>query len=332
MRKLAFAAALAVLIPGAAGAADIPSIKDHLGIPQAPGTSVVNWSGSFIGIHIGYGWGNWEGTRDVARKGGHYHLSTCRVGKDTLIEGLSESECTDQDGDYLPPKDNDLPSGFTGGRFDEFRHFEENTSHHTIDGIDGIFGGARIGYRFQYNGFVFGPFVDGSISRAKGTTSWERIGEVLDENGDTTGEEFTENGSITIKERWNARGGLMLGVVIGPRDMIYGFGTLNFGSFNARGGSSIEEDAEGIVATAYNNTDTAWGYGLGIGLEHAFNAHWSIGVEGAWSRYTDIGASIAKTTDYADNCYGDGCVDAVEESINGDFEKWDIRASLNYRF
>jgi outer membrane immunogenic protein len=170
MNRLLVSAAALALLSGAAMAADVP---EYVPPPEmmAPVPMAYNWSGFYVGVHAGYGWGDDDDAFVGGGQAGYrWQFNTFVLG----VEGdVSWSELTE---DYHTVETLRLSTGFafdrfhaylTGGAaaadFDEFGWvigggaeygFTQNVSagleylHYDIDGGDADVVRARLNFKF----------------------------------------------------------------------------------------------------------------------------------------------------------------------------------------
>lgn len=162
---------------------------------------------------------------------------------------------------------------------------------------EGGFGGGQIGFNFQRGNFVFGVEAD---LQAAGISDSQSL---------AVGPMTIENKS-SLDWFGTVRG--RLGVAL-DRTLIYGTGGFAFGGITDETSCSVAAGAQMRCALGYgtHETDTT-GFVLGGGVEHKFNAAWSLKVE---YQYMNLGQ---------DSYFAD--------RVNQDFEVSTIRVGLNYHF
>lgn len=350
MKRIALSAGLLALLAGPAAASDIygGSVKDGAGAALPRG---VHWTGFEISGHGGHAWGNADVTRSVTHKSGNFSLSNCEVAvadsdednaptsarikfpprppvppkpkDETVIKtGLSQEECEAAEGKWTAPKGSD--ADFIGGRFEEFTRFDDHKSHHSLD-MDGWFGGAGLSYKVRRGTFIIEPFADVSFGGGRGSVSFERDVIFKDKDGIDTTDLTTEEGSISIKKRWGATGGLRVGVLASENDFVYALGGAAYGSFNIKGGSSLTDT--NFPASSYNDTDGGFGYVVGAGWQRALDQNWKFGIEGRYSELFDVGAG---SSSQIDNKTGQTFM--TSESIDADYSEFSVLGRISYTF
>lgn len=140
--------------------------------------------------------------------------------------------------------------------------------------IDGFVGGAHIGYNFQADSLVFG--LEGDI-------------EYADLSGDTdiffSPDDEEPIGEAEQNIDWLGSLRLRLGYAM-DRALIYGTGGLAVGGVDMK----VKIDETG----SESESETAWGWTIGGGLEYAFTDDLSARIE---YRYTDLGKTEVSTDD-----------------------------------
>ncbi len=333
---LAVTASALALTAGSAWAADLGgSIKDGPVDGYGFKVGTVTWEGTYIGAYVGYGWGEFEGSRDVTRSVKEFKNSSCTYtpesGTETTEYGLTKDACAalDAKAEFSPREDDKKPLG-------------TESAHESgkLD-MDGWFGGGELSYKIRRGNIIFEPFADASFGGGSASVNWERqITSFTDGNGvphDITDAKLMEDGSISIKKRWGADVGLKAGLLLTPRDYVYGLGGLSYGSFRIKGGSSLSggdptwADYIGVGNVAYSENDSAWGWTVGAGYERALTDNLHFGVEGRYTQFDNIGASASKTTDVCPvGCPG-GVNIAASDGVRGDYSQWSVLGRLSYR-
>jgi outer membrane immunogenic protein len=140
--------------------------------------------------------------------------------------------------------------------------------------IDGFVGGAHLGYNFQADSLVFG--LEGDI-------------EYADLSGDTdiffSSDDEEPIGEAEQSIDWLGSLRLRLGYAM-DRALIYGTGGLAVGGVDMK----VKIDETG----SESESETAWGWTIGGGLEYAFTDDLSARIE---YRYTDLGKTEVSTDD-----------------------------------
>ena len=140
----------------------------------------------------------------------------------------------------------------------------------TSTNATGFIGGAQLGYNWQHGNFVYGVEADGSWLTGKGST------------------QLTSKGKgISNRIKWLAtfrgRAGLALGDT-----MVYATGGLAVGG--------VENIAIMCAAGCLKSeSKTKVGWTIGGGVEHMWDRHWTVGLEGL---FVDLGKStVGEVTD-----------------------------------
>ena len=302
--------------------------------------SPIMWSGWYTGAHVGYSWGNADVTRSATNGMGGFTQSTCEIplGSEKTSSsvdyeyGLTADECGVKGGSWTGTG--------PGPDADQVRYYDPAVNAFAtamrIDtgkmDVDGFFGGFDLSYKFQIGKMILEPFADISLGNSSGSASFIEKFTMVDGNGDPVGD-VVGVGSLSIKKQWGATAGLKLGALVSSHDLIYGGAGLAYSSVKLSGGTVFDD--VNYPASVYSNSDSAWGYTLLAGWEHAIDNHWHFGVEG---RYTDLGTVSAASAGSNDVCT-DGCsanrngtTYTTSEKINADLTDWSVRGTVSYRW
>lgn len=214
----------------AAAAADMPVKARPVPAP------VHQWTGFYLGGHLGYGWG-------------------------------------------------------TADLFDPAANSSVRTS------VDGILGGAQIGYNYQTGAWVFGVEADLSLTDIAGNTR------VVAANGDVS----TSNPRL----RWTSLVTGRIGYVWGPA-LLYVKGGAAFAKFHY-----YADDITNGTTAATNINRTGWT--VGGGLEYALNSAWSVRGEYDYLDFNRKNFGLVDST-------GTPATLALTQPLH------EVRFGLNYRF
>lgn len=303
-------AALVIGVP--AHAADLGGSKDRMLYPEV--TASPTWNGWYIGGHVGYGWGEFDGTRSVRHEAGKFKSAHC-----SNADITTESNCTG--------------SNTWTSRTDDLIGYETDSQSGTSD-MNGVFGGIDLSYKVKVGKMIFEPFADVSWGGGKGSRTWERE---IDSYTDTDGEENSldpmfEVGHASVEKNWDGTFGLKTGFLVTPSDYFYGLAGLKYGSFTVKGGSHMEgsvygTSVEDLTSVSYSSNENQWGYTFGGGLEHAVNDRLHVGIEGRYTAYSDLKVGHAKTVDIANSNY----TAHTSDNLEGDYGEWSVRGRISYR-
>ena len=144
-----------------------------------------------------------------------------------------------------------------------------------VDGSSFI-GGGQIGYNWQHGNSVFG--IEGDISGLSNGPSWTSA---IGSGGSTK--------SISTKTNWLSTVRLRTGLAVGDT-MVYATGGVAFGNVS---NSQHVCDALDPHCTKSEST-TKVGWTVGGGIEHMWDAHWTVGLEGL---FVDLGKSTVSNPD-----------------------------------
>ncbi|MCX5578712.1 outer membrane protein [Kaistia terrae] len=226
-----------------------------------------SWTGFYIGLNAGYGWGDIDTTENSMTTNGR-------------LVGIGQGNL---------------------GQFITFPGADSSSS------VDGILGGAQIGYNYQIDNWVLGAEADYQAADLKTSSSFL---------GSVQGPYYQTSAELQSFGTVRARVGYAIDNVL-----IYGTGGLAVGQ--AKAGLSVQGGVPGAFTGpeyAQSNSKTMVGYAIGAGAEWAIaHSNWSVKAE---YLYTDFGS---KTFDF-DFGAGD------KASSRGDVSASIVRAGLNYRF
>jgi outer membrane immunogenic protein len=141
-----------------------------------------------------------------------------------------------------------------------------------IDGSSFI-GGGQIGYNWQHGNAVFG--VEGDISGLTSGPTWTRA------NGTK---------SISTKTNWLSTIRLRTGLALGDT-MVYATGGLAIGQVND---SQRVCDGTSDPHCTKSDSSTRLGWTVGGGVEHMWDQHWTVGLEGL---FVDLGRKTVANPD-----------------------------------
>lgn len=296
MKNLAFALLTTTVFVGAAQAADMPAVS----APIQAEVSGHDWSGFYVGAHVGYGWGSSD---------------TVLFTDGADFPGLFAGEEVLREGAVDPGEDAELVAADVlaalalGGDFDAIDGSE--------DDLEGFLGGAQIGFNFQSGSFVFGVEGDFSATDLSSDSSFEVTTPGFDPFLLTAGDAAV-SGETSADIDW-------LSTVRGR----VGYAFDNVLVF-ASGGAAIAEVAlagrvtafmvDGLgetleTTTSYDESDIRLGWTVGGGAEMAISENWSVKAE---YQYVDLGEETIDLSDDSDS--------------DVDINLHIVKAGLNYHF
>lgn len=130
------------------------------------------------------------------------------------------------------------------------------------DNVDGILGGAQIGYNWQVGQLVFGIETDIQISGLSGTLVRPASGgNVLNETQDLD---------------WLGTTRARIGYAVWDRWLPYFTVGIGYGTRSVRGTALT---GAGAVLGSYSSDDTGAGLAIGVGVDYAINPWWSARLE-----------------------------------------------------
>lgn len=290
MKKIMMATASFFALASAASGADLRgSLKDDVFVQQI---ATATWTGFYIGIEAGGGAGVFDAARDVEHGVSFFHSK----------EGVRE----------------------------ETRLLTDRQSSKLDLGMEGVFGGVNAEYKLQAGKAVFGVFGNFDWSGMEGSHTYNRE-IVIHTNPDF--QLAHESGRVNIEKEWNADLGLKAGFLATPDTLIYGLVGASWGRFNLKGGSDLSffEGAESpFPGSKLNQSETLVGLTIGAGIETRLDdaKKWHLGVEGRYTRYTDLGDAFSDFNDFGEDC---GVSFSTADRIDGDISEWTARATLKYK-
>ncbi|MFK8251592.1 outer membrane protein [Ancylobacter terrae] len=259
------------------------------------------WTGFYIGANVGYGWGEVGDSGKWQKYLDWYYDYDCNCEVPTV-----KAAASDYYGYYV------YDYGFNGTGKQE---------------PDGWFGGAQIGYNYQFsNNVVLGFEADVQFADMKDSaTYWADEyfvpyggGEMaaLDAAGYYTG--YSEYGLINTKIETFGTVRARLGYAF-DRFLPYVTGGLAWANVKVNEAVTFTYDDVAYGSAAFSASDTLWGWTLGGGVEYALTDNWTVKVE---YLYADLGS-----IDYHPNY-------DVYENWRGDFDvtMQTLKFGVNYKF
>lgn len=260
--------------------------------PPAPAPAVKsNWSGLYIGGHLGYGW-------------------SAENDDETFLFD------TDLDGTYgdtvltAPPNPVDaFGPGFCGGA-------ATSTANTACDEDSGGFdGGLRVGYDWDFGGFVIGALLEASIQDVSDSVS----------GFSTTPASYTMTRDLNALYAARLRAGYAFDNLL-----IYGTGGYAYGDVDR----TFTTTNTANTFTPFND-DGIDGYQIGGGAEYMIGDGLSFGIEYIYTDLKDdeyfvaVGPGTAPATNpfLQDNAAGTNIARSDDS-----FDVHSVRATLNYRF
>ena len=309
MKKILLSTVALMGLTVAAGAADLPR---RTVAPIAPivAVPVFTWTGFYVGVNAGYGWGN--NNNDAANSN-----------------------------IYFLPAGSVLGSPGTNGVLVTQQAFGANNR----DNDEGGFvGGAQIGYNMQFGAFVAGFEADLQFADIGGGNRNNQFFSVPGTYtfAGTPGLALTapaatvveSNGNSASNLDWFGTARVRLGVAF-DRVLVYGTGGVAFGS----GGDNNNFNNNGFCGLGFNchrgDDDIRVGYAVGGGVEYAFTNNLTFKIEGLYvnlgdnnNHHNNGGAFSAVYSGVATNQ-----LFVNSNSARGsDTEIGLVRVGLNYKF
>lgn len=167
--------------------------------------------------------------------------------------------------------------------------------------VKGGFGGVHIGYRWQFDRFVFGPELGYEAGSVK-----HRLSEFDSEDGETDWLESKVNNILTLR--------LKAGHLIDARTRVYGAAGVARGDFTYSGGF-FGDDVSASIKRDYK----ANGYTVGLGVERQLTAR--VSAFGEWNYY-NFGKTDVNFVDADNN--GQRTVSTPEHHR--------VKVGINFRF
>lgn len=292
MKKILTTAASVLALVGTANASDLRgSLKDGAYVEQV---ATATWTGFYIGIEAGGGAGVFDAARDLEHGLSFFHSK----------EDVRE----------------------------ETRLLTDRQSSRLDLGMEGVFGGVNAEYKHQFGKAVVGVFGNFDWSGMEGDHSYGR--EVVIHGRTDDFQLAQESGRLNIEKEWNADLGVKLGWLYTPDTLVYGLVGASWGRFNLKGGSDlsfIEGEFSPFPGSSLNKSETLVGLTLGAGIETRLDdaKKWSLGVEGRYTRYTDLDDAFkGKLDDGNEYC---GYSFSTADHVSGDIDEWTARLTLKYK-
>lgn len=324
MRAFRIAAAAAVgmtgvMATGTALGADIytvPPVQSPAIHHGQPGKAT-DWSGVYLGIHGGYGWGRWSGNL-TSRPDGY---------PDGGVWGPD---------DWGAVADTHFPGG----------------AHRSIDG-SGWLGGVQGGFNHQVDGIVWGLEADIAKTKIEGSGVFRTV-DLSDiqcvavpgpmwcahpyhwSNTDySNGDQAVYEKHIQVGLNWLGTVRGRVGFLVHPQTLIYGTGGLAVGGTSSKQqiywDDGLGDDPLPLHASGAAENKTQWGWTIGAGIEHQLGGNWSIKAD---YLYADLGTVV--------NRYVGTSTGVPWNGMDGGVHDWDgfnpkltvhaVRVGLNYKF
>jgi outer membrane immunogenic protein len=161
----------------------------------------------------------------------------------------------------------------------------------TSQNMDGVLGGAQIGYNWQFNrSWLLGLEADFQGTGQRGSATFPPITEILGVPGIAT-TTLTTTGTLTQKMPWFGTVRARLGVEPSEHWLLYATGGLAYAQIKSTAATSLVAMTPGGTFTAATsssvNNDRA-GWTAGVGAEWMFAKQWSAKVEYLYMDYGHI--------------------------------------------
>lgn len=314
--------ALSVAAIGAFGVAvaSLPAAAADLKMPvKAPAVVAVDpgWTGFYIGGNIGYSWGDADTTQA------------------DITSGTNTRRLFRNPGVAVPGAAGEASGAAIGapqlGTFPQVTTLSSAAGTAGSSSVDGIIGGAQIGYNWQRERLVFGLEADIQASGQKGDFLICSIG------GCPTGSTIGQ-ASHSLKWFGTVRG--RFGGLITPGVLLYATGGLAYGEIDS-------DYISGIVGTSPifgSNSTTRVGWTAGAGVEGKVTPNWTVKVEylymdfGSFSHNLGSGASNTSITvtsaglPNSQAVFQDTLVASTAASVNTKFHDHIVRVGFNRLF
>lgn len=251
-----------------------------------------DWGGFYVGVHGGYGQGKSE----------YSYNGNTEYWDDNLTDPTAPGG----------------PGYGTGGTLQLYPEFSNEYRGGDKQDLDGVFGGAQIGYNYQYSNFVIGAVADISAADIESDTANLAVG---------GGGDFSVSSKVDWFGTIRGRAGVAWDEVL-----VYGTGGLAYGRVK----SSYEYSVDGDDYSG-STSATKWGWTIGGGIEFALTRNITLGTE---YLYVDLGKS-----DVVDGSRQIGEVDHINgadvwtgytadylDSLSAKTQFHTVKATLNYKF
>jgi opacity protein-like surface antigen len=338
MKKIGLAALTAVLMSGSAYAADV--YQQGGGLKDEPYQEGVRrgWSGFVITGTLGYADRDIEGSRSINGEAGLYRVD--KNGPDRC-DGFT---CFDSaTGKFVPQ------AGFGGVGYDPAADNTTDAVRYELPLIESLFsgdggdfssqgfqGGVEVGYRHQMGRWVpelaLGLSIDADSQKSKSfLTEHAATLDATALGGPVVAGVLTGEGFQSIEKEGDVYGTLRLGHTLNDRLLIGVGGGIVAGRFNIKGGHDFDIDTSGILATSFNETETAYGYVLEAYAKYKLSKNVDFGILGQYKDFGDVSAGgNAKGFDQANVLGPIGAYARVNDKASFDVDEWTIKGTLTY--
>jgi outer membrane immunogenic protein len=306
-KSLIVAAGILAVTMTAAAAADMRMPMKAPPIVEPP----FSWTGFYLGGNVGYSWGRARTDQDDVTTA----TTTTRLFRGT----------TPPANEIIGTSPFNAPTGVFP--FTTIATAATATSGRT--NVNGVVGGAQLGYNWQFDRWVFGLETDIQGSDERGRIS------VCDTVGCRLGATI---GSADVRLRWFGTARPRIGFLPIDKLLLYATGGLAYGQLTSNYISGINGGS--LTAGAINTTRV--GYTVGGGVEGAIDRHWSVKGEylfmdlGRFSTALGTGAVTTTTTTTLFGAQGPTTVATTTAStaanVRTRFFDHIFRVGFNYRF
>lgn len=272
-----------------------------------------SWTGFYIGVEAGGGFGIFNATSDITRDYGSFHYET---------EERPHVKAT-TDGAF---------------RVDDPAFIRDHQSKKLDLGYDGFFGGLNAEYLIQRERVVFGLVGQFDIGSLKGSATDSRT---IGIPAGAFGEEspafglYDERSSLAVEQKWNGDLLLKLGVLATPDTLLFIEGGPSWARFNVKGSTTatLLPGLEGIPelpGASFSEDETRLGLKIGVGISSRLDDRLIGSLVADYADYGTTKAGSKGQTDLtSDNC--GGITSTVNHGVDADLSGWSVKGRLSYQ-
>jgi len=200
-------------------------------------------------------------------------------------------------------------------------------------GLEGLFAGVNVEYKFQRGGFMFAPFADIELSSFEGSADYSR--NIVLHGEDEDYGILAERGHVDLEQKWSGTAGVKAGFLLNQRTWVYGLLGATWAEFDLEGGSDfVLLDGEDLPfpSSRYSTSETVFGVTVGAGIETRIGEKTTLSLEGRYTDFDSISAKFGGTNsiDFSEGRGYYGANTSTHESVSVDPRIWTVRAGLKW--
>lgn len=296
------------IIPPPAAAADLRgSMKDSPTYEPEPARGR-SWSGFFVGVEAGGGFGIFNATSDTDREYDFY--------RDTKSESGTVRDST---------------------------NFLSDHKTSNIDlGYDGFFGGLNAEYLMQRGNVVFGITGNFDIGNMKGSATESREIFLPANIGDGTNPQinlYNDTTSLSVEQKWNGDLLLKLGITPSRDTLLFIEGGASWARFNLHGSTeaSLFDNGEAspglaLPSAQFSDEETRLGWKIGVGASTFLSDHVVGSLIADYADYGSFKSGGKGSKDYPLGDSGYGIAASVNHGADVDLTGWSVKGRISYQF